>query len=227
MAPKTESRWLYQILGANLRAMRKDLGWSQDELARRARTLGLHWSRSSVAAFETGKKPIHLQDLLLLLVLLRTSVGELLVGDSQIGLSKSVTLALEDVRALLTTDGLKGEFGQESDSPAQPVHAAEGDLNPARTEADDVWLIWISNAKREAEQKAARKVGVPVDDFVAMAFRRWGQSLTDERDARAEAAVNQIDSSRGLQASRGHITRQLLQELEPQIQNYLENARRR
>jgi transcriptional regulator with XRE-family HTH domain len=223
MAADKEPSTLYQILGANLRTIRKDRGWSQDELARRARAHGLKWSRSSVAAFESAKQSMNVQDLVLLLITLQTSVGELLTGDGGALVSKSVILDLKDLRTILTTDGPAGGLEQPTD-PLRLDHDVERQLDRSRSEADEVWLQWISDARREAEQKAARRVGVPVDAFVDMAVDRWGQSLTEERDERAEAAARHIDSSRGLQASRGHITRQLLEELEPQIQDYLKRA---
>ena len=68
---------------------------------------------------------------------------------------------------------------------------------------------------REAEQKAAKKLGVSADAVLAAALTLWGKTLTDERDARAEKQITDEASPRRLQAMRGHVTRDLLDELRP------------
>jgi hypothetical protein len=72
----------------------------------------------------------------------------------------------------------------------------------------------------EAEQNAARKLELddPLEVAVA-AIALWDHSLTWERDERVAAAevCNPGSSARTLQALRGHVTRQLLAELEPLV----------
>ncbi len=71
---------------------------------------------------------------------------------------------------------------------------------------------------RDAEQKAAKKLGVTADDVLAAALTLWGKTLTDERDARAEKQVSGDASPGRLQAIRGHMTRDLLNELQPVLE---------
>jgi transcriptional regulator with XRE-family HTH domain len=80
-------------------------------------------------------------------------------------------------------------------------------------------------AEGDAERKAARRLGL--DDPVELALAAialWGHSLTEERDRRLEPLVPDIAKlggsnlsagARTLQATRGHITRRLLDELAP------------
>jgi transcriptional regulator with XRE-family HTH domain len=63
----------------------------------------------------------------------------------------------------------------------------------------------------EAEQKAARKLSMPVERLATMAASLWGRSLAEERDRRL--GDTDVISERTAQARRGHITRRLIAEL--------------
>ena len=72
----------------------------------------------------------------------------------------------------------------------------------------------VHEAAGEAEQKAARKLGVHPAAVALAAHRRWGQSLTAERDQRV-LGRSPGESPRRIQAIRGHVTRLLIAELDP------------
>lgn len=93
----------------------------------------------------------------------------------------------------------KSELGEALDS----VWAAA----PARVKAQAV-----HEAAGEAEQKAARKLGVHPATVALAAQRRWGRSLTAERDQRVMDRSSG-ESPRRVQAIRGHVTRVLIAEL--------------
>ena len=82
---------------------------------------------------------------------------------------------------------------------------------PGRLERDQELAARAS--KGEAEQKAARNLGVTSLAISTAAIVRWGRSLTDERDYRLRRRPAEDARPRSLQAQRGHITRQLLREL--------------
>jgi len=82
---------------------------------------------------------------------------------------------------------------------------------PGRLERDQELAARAS--KGEAEQKAARNLGVTSLAISTAAIVRWGRSLTDERDYRLQRRPAEDARPRSLQAQRGHITRQLLREL--------------
>jgi hypothetical protein len=65
----------------------------------------------------------------------------------------------------------------------------------------------------EAEQKAARKLGIPAATVALTARKLWGHGLTSERDDREAAYSTSGRSPRQLQALRGRITRGLLDDL--------------
>jgi hypothetical protein len=75
--------------------------------------------------------------------------------------------------------------------------------------------LWAASeeATGEAEQKAARRLGVPALAVALEARRRWGRSLSAERDQRVGAQAPGRTDLRGLQALRGHVSRLLLAEL--------------
>ena len=70
-------------------------------------------------------------------------------------------------------------------------------------------------ARAEAEQKAARKLGVTPQTIAQAAYDIWGRSLTDERNLQVEQ-LDWVDetSTRQVQAYRGHVTRELLDKIE-------------
>jgi hypothetical protein len=84
--------------------------------------------------------------------------------------------------------------------------------------------LWAASeeATGEAEQKAARRLGVPALAVALEARRRWGRSLSAERDQRVGAQAPGRTDLRGLQALRGHVSRLLLAELK-ELGAYFQN----
>jgi hypothetical protein len=66
----------------------------------------------------------------------------------------------------------------------------------------------------EAEGNVARKLGVTARVIAKIAYRRWGRSLTEERDRRIAAAAEAGGDRRAL---RGHETRKLTAEIEAEL----------
>jgi hypothetical protein len=81
----------------------------------------------------------------------------------------------------------------------------------------------LQEAGGEAEQKAAPKLGVHPAAVALAAQRRWGQSLTAERDKRV-LKRSSGESPRRVQAIRGHVTRTLIGELRPLLQGAKETS---
>ena len=65
----------------------------------------------------------------------------------------------------------------------------------------------------EAEQKAARRLGLSATEMAAVALGLWGRGLTEERDDRTAALLEPGASTRTQQAVRGRVTRGLLAEV--------------
>ena len=67
---------------------------------------------------------------------------------------------------------------------------------------------------QEADQKAARSLGVRADEVLVTSMDLWSQPLTAERNDRATKKAGPDASARSMQAIRGHVTRELMKELE-------------
>jgi hypothetical protein len=68
----------------------------------------------------------------------------------------------------------------------------------------------------DAERHAARKLGTTPEQINVAALRRWGRTLAEERDHRLSEQTAEL-SARSRQALRGHITRDLLTELQDEL----------
>ena len=73
-------------------------------------------------------------------------------------------------------------------------------------------------ARGDAVRKAARKLGVRPLVLSAAAQGQYGRSFTAERDARVAEQAPADAPPRSLQALRGHVTRAMLAELAPALE---------
>ena len=69
----------------------------------------------------------------------------------------------------------------------------------------------------DAERKAADRLGTSAQEVRAHALRLWEQQLDAERDSRLGETAGW--TPRTLQARRGHVTRQLIGELEQSMRS--------
>lgn len=205
-------RALNDVIGSRIRAVRSEWRLTQDDLARAAEDLGLPWNRSTVAKIEAGDRAL--------------AVGEFLALPQ-----------ILDGAVYLAHRGLKGgpalSLGDLVDPGKSPARVAlTPRLHPGRAH-----LRWLKDARPpelykrqgrrlaagEAERHVARVLSVDVPAVAEEAERRWITSLTDERDRRVgdrlrNAGLDPDDvEPRSLQATRGHVTRELIEELRPTL----------
>ena len=210
--PPSREETFAAALGAAVFFNRRARGWSQEGLAHRARSHGLRWSRSTVAAVENGTKTLDVTELILLAGTLSLGVLQLLDSDGEVWLSPDAYCSMKVIRNILTTE----EYLDMTRSEIEVEVGAPGGGRPI-TPAELV-------GRGEAEQKAARRLGWTPSEVAQVALVLWGQSLSDERDDRVvdnwldgdetELFYGEDDrSNRTLQAIRGHVTRELLKEL--------------
>jgi hypothetical protein len=76
----------------------------------------------------------------------------------------------------------------------------------------------VKASKGEAEMKAARKLSVDAEVVATAALGLWKRSLTEQRDAIVAETAPADASPRTLQAMRGRVTRELLEELQARIE---------
>jgi transcriptional regulator with XRE-family HTH domain len=235
---------LSDALGQLLQRLRTAQGASQDALARAARSVGVPWTASSVAQMETGRRALTVDEAARLpLVLQRLGVpAAALSRDSatpplEIRADAAMILAtlcghavkqaprvvtLEDPEKRRQWDAewarLRNVLGPASSGARGGTPAAIAE-NLAQLRLDQAGVL---------EQRAARRFKVDSLQVAVAARQRWRRSLTEERDHRsAEATTGK--SKRAAQTFRGHVTRQLLAELEPDLRRaqFTPNPKRR
>lgn len=211
------------VVGSRLADRRKDQGLTQDEVARKLRSLaGLDWTRAVIAAIETGRRELTVPELALLLAILDTNLGDLLDGAGTVELVPGREVA--DAEALVA-----GLCGRQTLADVITVHPAIAKamlrgFEALRAEAQAIWpkatlgqLVKAERAMGEADDKAARTLGVTPWKVTLASHRLWGRSLTEERDERVKAKASPDASARTLQAIRGHVTRGMIEELRPAL----------
>lgn len=119
-----KSRTLAEALGAGVRAHRERKEWTQEELARRVRRVGLNsWTRPTIAAVELGARKASISELLALVIALQTSLSALLEdAPSTLLLAESVEFPTDEIRSLLQGEQIEyeptgGSGGVESQDP--------------------------------------------------------------------------------------------------------------
>lgn len=218
-----------QVIGRNVKALREEHEWRQEDLAERARRWGLDWNRTTVAAVETGIRAVDNGELTLLAVTLVTSLVDLLAGEGRVRLTKTATTDLDTLRALWSGESAGPMLPRQFDVPQtrELSRAVPGLLKQLRATTAEIQRLWPKMPAKqwdkaveesmndEAVKKAARKLGTRPHYVAIAARRRWGRGLAEERDARVADLVSDDATPRTRQALRGHVTRGLMSELEP------------
>ena len=213
MGIKEEGPTIAAVVGRNVRRVRTELGWSQDEVAVRCRESGLEWTRTTVSLLEGGqRRTLDLGELLVLGLALDVMPGALLQGEGTVQLTDYAFGDLAGVRRI---------FDERA--------VVEVALNVVVDRWDLMWdkaasrypriftpkllhvmknpnAALIAEAGQEAEQGASRKLKLPDLLVLALSYGLWGKSLTARRDELAGPDANH--------ATKGRITRNLVKELE-------------
>ncbi len=199
-----------------LRDLRDKVSARQEDVARAGRRAGLPWSAATVAAIEARRRDLTIDELLALGNVLSVLSGKpcrLVVDvDSNDATVRAGTVHEVEVQA-------PGSFVVRQDLGVRWRDAREGIEHNVR--ALRVW----PDAKRadleaahvaaggEAERKAATRFKVDALAVALAARKLWRRSLSEERDSR----VSEGATGRAQQTRRGHVTRELLAELEPHV----------
>jgi len=198
---------LDEVIGLNLGRLIEQADMTQDQAARLARHFGLSWSRSTVGAVTSGTKGRLTLEEFVVLTGTMFPAAELLRGTGRVRLG-SGSADLKDVRRVLGAAAHSGKAPPSRPNDLTAKDAAELVEGFTRMAA-------VQAAQGEAEQKAARKLGVTAQTLAESALGMWGRSLTAERDARVAASAPPDISTSSRQALRGRVTRELLKDLAP------------
>ncbi len=231
-----------EVLGQRLAEMRLGEGWSKAHVADRARRWGgLRWTRLTVAQIEAGERRLTAAELFTLPLVFNLSVADIIGGIES---EEFVQLGPDGAASVnyITSKALTGDFEavqlrylrKHIDVPEiRAVREVDfkkigdnlRDLIRVLSQAgfhkvgdvSDQLLETVNVASTgEAEQAAARNLGIDPRLVAALSFRLWGHGLTKERDNRVAKRGEEI-SAPSRQAMRGHVTRGLLKELQELI----------
>jgi hypothetical protein len=168
---------------------------------------------------------------LLLALAYETSLADLIAGDDDelVELTPQARLSVGALRAMLTGDqaAVLDLSTEAVDIPVRrdaPAASRSGRFPDVLAEAQRFGIGDLSLLERaldevsDAERHAARKLGVSPERLNVVAMRRWGRTLAEERDHRLSDQTRD-SSPRSRQALRGHITRDLMNELEDELRD--------
>src|SRR5438552_1326809 len=144
----SEAKRFGELLGGRLRARRRELGLTEDDVARRCTfRFGLAFSRSVIDAIERGARDLTLPELAVVLAVLGCDLGDVLDSRDVVALTDFVA-----VRASAIVDQV---------APARDATWSFATVSPATRK-----LVWRKDLSGRAppigaaERKAAAKLGV-------------------------------------------------------------------
>lgn len=207
---KQQSKTVAQVVGENVRRLRTERGLTQEQLSRRARSIGLDWSDAVILQLESGRRDaLTVTEEFALSKLLLAPIWEFYAGDGWIQVNPRTRVDRVGMRSRY--DGHPDERSRghvEFDNDRQPAYGWWG-VYPK-----DIYLVDAADWPTEAETHAASVLLVHPDAIRKAALRKWKRPLDVERDSRLPANL----SPRQQQARRGHVTRALLKELSVALQ---------
>ena len=219
-------------MARRIREIRTERGETQEEFARRAQGWGLEWTRDTVRHLEDGSRALTLEEFFRLPLVLKEELPDLLPARQMVELGPGTAAPWATLVKMLGGAALSVE-ARDLEIPATRAIRAFRDrvaeeaalysrLLPKRTTMRELEAI-ERDATGIAERKAAARFAIDPRHLAIAAYSLWGRSLTAERDARVhERACD--EEPRTVQAVRGHVTRELLRELEPVIESKIKRG---
>lgn len=215
------------VIGRRAKELREGAGKRQQDVADAARSLGLPWMPTRVAALERGSKAVGIEELILLPVALTKSLGTMVTVHDLIEPDVAVRLSdghHTDGRSLLAA--LSGDLPVDLvrvDGPAETSwtdQRAEVDPHAPRiashlgmTQMDKGRAMYTQRTFSEADQRAARQLAISPLAFSYVSHHLWGRSLTRERDRRLTENLDlSAAEAASVAARRGRVSRTLLGE---------------
>jgi len=190
---------LASYLGRQLARIREERGLRQQDIAAKFADLGIPWTRNTVATFEIGRRTVTLEEALLLCAAYDVPLAQVMKKEPE------TWIQVGPLRLTAHTVGSTLAGGTAQELLSTPA---------LRSTLKFVPVV----SPTEAERRAARRLKVSVARVVTASEELWhGRRLEAERDRRVEKAGAGEDPAT-LRALRGHVTRQLLDELGESLQ---------
>jgi transcriptional regulator with XRE-family HTH domain len=168
---------LEAIVASGLRALREKRGWTQDELARRLRDIGLPWNRSVVAAVEFQTRRIGLGELIAVLGIFGISLRQLLDdAPPTVALGSGPLIVRTALLEILTGTGSvtgfelhRGGGGRPAREDVAAVLDAQGDVGSEEWRRLLDLLEDLSSGDADGKGSASR-VSIPPELAEALPF---------------------------------------------------------
>ncbi|TFE48998.1 XRE family transcriptional regulator [Streptomyces sp. ICN441] len=213
-------------IGGQLRQAREEAQRTAEDVAQTARHLGLAWHRPTVGQIELGKRGLTAAELLLLPMVYGRPLRDLLPpADGAVWLTEETAVYGAELHRVLDAEYAPGKSGRlgpgswhrrkriSEEDALEFVHRLAAKSSPWPHGAQVKHL----EQPDEAETKAAKKLDTTPHYVAYTARELWGHGLVAEREARLAERPDLPESPRALQAARGHVTRTLIEEMEPTI----------
>lgn len=201
----TEARPFRELVAERVRRRRRQLGLTQEELAREVWRHGRpSVTRGVIAAVERGTTDLDPLELGALLRALGTDLDGLLRSGGMVVLDEDVAIDVDDLIDQII--GRPTSWDYTTGPNARIVKGRHG-----------IVAGYVQDPIGPVEIKAGLKLGVPGEEVARAAWMLWRRSLAEERDARLQVLAPDASDARTVQALRGHITRALLKELAPAL----------
>lgn len=235
-----ESRTVGRVVGDRLRQLRREVPrlQRQDDVAARVReAVGLEWTQSTIAGIEAGRRSVTVDELIALSIACDVKPWEWFVGDGVIEIAPGARMTFRAMRAMLghaEDVDIETDFDlpmqRDESARLQEISDEAGRALAARAQ-DTLTRLWPGAAplvhplraaldsQREAEQKAAARLRMDPLELSVLFHALFFGGLTENRDRRVEQRAPEGTSPRSLQAIRGHVTRELLDEFEGQLRD--------
>lgn len=222
-----ESKSIRGRIGKNVARIRAERGHTSERVAKSMQTLGFKWSPTVVSGLENGKKPVSIAELLGLAYSLssrdfKVKLSDLFEGEDHIELTDRWDISTKSMQ-----DILNGGPGRQPLDSYPKLHKNTWEAIETGAKIASKVSAEISRYGKDidinadepgrldqefsgqAELKAAKTLKVSKTELMGACLALWGHSLTVERDSRAAGMRGQ---------AKGHITRQLLEELRNHIE---------
>jgi transcriptional regulator with XRE-family HTH domain len=234
---KGEATRIAVVVGRNLRRIREEGPpgiegrLNQDMTATLLAAYGLDWTASQLAKVERGERhDITINELALIATALGVHPGELLRCDpgERVALSEDATCDGTFLPLILT-------LGPEERGLAQPPHfespITRQASTPFTTSSGATASVTVFWRPTEAEEQFASKLGTTPLIVNQVAGQLWDNTVTEERERRLTerlvAATGEPDQEeRNVSVMRGHVTRQLVAELRPAVEQHLAETKK-
>ena len=201
------SRSLAEVVGANCRRIRNEIGITQDELALYARAHGLKWNAAKAWRLRAGRS----EPTLATVLKVGMALGQALaftqsvapaIKDRVIPRDHEVTLAelLDGGNEVITlTDNL-------AITTADLANVARGQPFPLRLRRHDAEKLQRSGL---AEQRLAKALSIDESRLAKLSSHLWRNTFSEERDRRAGIGANRQKKARVSRELRSEIEKAL------------------